>query len=76
MSEHDYQEICGYLVQVAREAGDMMLMAKPSSLTATSKKNSSYIHPDFCTNQLPLADLFKAADIVTQIDQAVEALIR
>jgi len=55
MADFELFEICDYLIEIAKEGGQIILSAQPSSFDNTSKKNT--------------------ADIVTEIDQAVETLI-
>ena len=38
----DHQGICTYLIEIAKEAGTIILTSRPSSLTTTTKKNSLY----------------------------------
>ena len=41
-AEPDMQQILNDLVDVARKAGEMMLAAKPSALTTSSKTNCEF----------------------------------
>lgn len=43
MTGNDLQGICTYLIEVAKEAGNIILTARPTSLTIASKKNSLYV---------------------------------
>jgi hypothetical protein len=40
MAGPDLREICDYLVELAKEGGQIILAAEPSSFDNTSKKNS------------------------------------
>lgn len=42
MADDELRDICNYLTAVAREAGDVVRHAQPTSLTTISKKNSLY----------------------------------
>ncbi|KAL7949910.1 hypothetical protein V8C42DRAFT_361006 [Trichoderma barbatum] len=78
LTVQDLQILRDRMVAIAKEAGTIILSAKPTALTTSSKKNSpSPLRPLLIKlllnhTNLPLA----AADIVTQTDKAVEALIR
>ncbi|KAK7398528.1 hypothetical protein QQX98_012104 [Neonectria punicea] len=43
MTDDELRDICNYLIVVAREAGDVVRHAQPTSLTTTSKKNTADI---------------------------------
>ena len=43
MADNDLLSLCTYLVEVVKEAGNIILTAQPTSLTVTSKKNSLYV---------------------------------
>ncbi|RFU23745.1 hypothetical protein B7463_g12595, partial [Scytalidium lignicola] len=43
MTDTDLQSICTYLIEVAKEAGNIILKARPTSLTTTAKKNTADI---------------------------------
>jgi hypothetical protein len=43
MAGNDLLDICTYLIEVAKEAGNIILTARPASLTTTTKKNSLYV---------------------------------
>lgn len=44
MAGPDLREICDYLVELAKEGGQIILAAEPSSFDNTSKKNSTVKH--------------------------------
>ena len=39
----DLQGICTYLIDVTKEAGNIIVTAQPTSLTTITKKNSLYV---------------------------------
>ncbi|KAL6408790.1 hypothetical protein AUP68_07736 [Ilyonectria robusta] len=43
MTDDELRDICNYLIVVAREAGNVIRHAQPTSLTTTSKKNTADI---------------------------------
>lgn len=73
MADNDLLEICNYLIEIVKDAGNIIVSTRPTSLTLTTKKNSVYI-PILLF--LHAANRYTAADIVTQTDQAVEDFIR
>lgn len=73
MTSNDLQGICIYLIELAKEAGSIILAARPTSLTTTTKKNCLYGLTPFLIRP---SNCYTAADIVTQTDRAVEGFIR
>lgn len=43
MADIDLHEICANLIEIAKEAGEIVVSAKPDSSTTSNKKNSRYI---------------------------------
>ena len=43
METNDLLDICTHLIEVAKEAGNMILFARPTSLMITTKRNSLYV---------------------------------
>jgi hypothetical protein len=43
MAGSELQGICTYLMEVAKEAGSIILTARPTSLAIVTKKNSLYV---------------------------------
>ena len=44
-AEHNLQQIHDDLIAIAKEAGEMMLAARPSAITSGSKKNCEFSVP-------------------------------
>ncbi|TAQ90312.1 hypothetical protein B7494_g1355 [Chlorociboria aeruginascens] len=71
MTEINLQEIHDLLLEVAYEAGRMMLSATPSSLDSGTKKNCTQLLSASAQN----TNIYIAADLVTETDQAVEKMV-
>lgn len=71
MTVHNLPEIHTFMITVAKQAGEMIISATPSSGTSGSKKNCTSDAPTLPTPQKLLT--LAAADLVTETDRAVES---
>lgn len=73
MADLNLQEIHDFMISIAKQAGERIVSAKPTTDSAGSKKNCKH------TSTLPLSmgqlTQCPAVDLVTETDQAVEKLI-